>query len=139
MFFVREKTTKLMESHGKRWKAMQKSNLEALLMDYSSPFGTSGSLLTVDVAVAQIIRNMDAIDGVGGFIIKNIDPTHILVKTAAVEWLKESVANFLEANVWTKEYKNTLLRVVRALNLLLLSSPSHFRSLFVCLYSMLVF
>ena len=77
--------------------------MEALLMDYSSPFGTSGSLLTVDVAVAQIIRNMDAIDGVGGFIIKNIDPTHILVKTAAVEWLKESVANFLEANVWTKE------------------------------------
>jgi hypothetical protein len=71
-------------------------------MSSGTEFGVSGALLTCDVATACVIRRMNELPG-GNFILQELDDTHILIQADMIDFVRESVAAFLDENVWTKE------------------------------------
>ena len=65
-----------------------------------SSVGQRGTLLTADTSAILVIKMMNDIDP---FIIRELDETHLLVDSSQVDWIKQSVVAFMEANVWTAE------------------------------------
>ncbi|KAL1409577.1 hypothetical protein Q8F55_003568 [Vanrija albida] len=61
----------------------------------------TGTLITCDSAAKTILLHLDKQrDGNNKFILKDVDDTHVLVKTAHVDELKEALATELEKNTY---------------------------------------
>ncbi|GFZ48129.1 hypothetical protein JCM24511_05877 [Saitozyma sp. JCM 24511] len=65
---------------------------------------TTGSLVTCDSAAKQILLHIDSMrDGPNKFILRDVDDTHVLVKTANLEQIKDLLQDELEKNTYVQD------------------------------------
>ncbi|KAL7421648.1 hypothetical protein Q5752_003417 [Cryptotrichosporon argae] len=73
---------------------------------YADPYtvkASTGTLITCDSAAKQIILHLDGQrEGPGKFVLRDIDDTHVLVKTVFLAEIKELLQEELEKNTYVQ-------------------------------------
>ncbi|RSH87609.1 uncharacterized protein EHS24_000121 [Apiotrichum porosum] len=76
-------------------------------MSYHDPYqvkASNGTLITCDSAAKQILIHLDAQrDGPQKFIIRDVDDTHVLIKSIYVDMVRTSLQEELEKNTYDQD------------------------------------